>query len=162
MVLHIILDLDGTLIHTQEMVYGYEKYINYPSPNFTFKLKNPETGKYHSFHCHKRPYLDLFIEFLFNSCATVSVWTTATRLYADIIIRNIFTKKQISELRFIYSRNKTNRLNNSNKYMKILNNVFKEYPDMNQNNTILIDDDVTHLNTPNIRTNILISNKYEG
>ncbi|SNW62180.1 NLI interacting factor-like phosphatase [Orpheovirus IHUMI-LCC2] len=73
---HIILDIDGTLLHT---LYTTEPGPSTQLPNFQNRV----------FKVYKRPYLDDFMNFCFDNFDTVSIWTAASDTYANYISQNI-------------------------------------------------------------------------
>ena len=76
--IHIVLDLDETLIHSSEKKHKIE------NEHFTIgDLNNPY------YIVYKRKGLDEFIQWLYDTFELVSVWTAATCDYAVDIITNI-------------------------------------------------------------------------
>jgi len=74
---HVILDIDGTLVHTvaqhEGMIFGEPDY-----EDFDLHLCS-----------YKRPGLDAFINFCFTHFQSVSLWTAGTQEYAEFIARSI-------------------------------------------------------------------------
>jgi len=74
---HLVLDIDGTLVHTvaqhEGMIFGEPDY---------------EDMELH-LCSYKRPGLDKFIEFCFQNFQSVSLWTAGTQEYADFIARSV-------------------------------------------------------------------------
>lgn len=77
---HVILDIDGTLVHTvaqhEGMIFGEPDY-----EDFELQLCS-----------YKRPGLDAFINFCFTHFQSVSLWTAGTQEYAEFIARSIAPK----------------------------------------------------------------------
>lgn len=69
---HLILDIDGTLVHT---LYSVEQSPTNTIPDFENRV----------FKVFKRPHLNLFIQFCFDRFETVSIWTAASHDYAKYI-----------------------------------------------------------------------------
>jgi len=74
---HVILDIDGTLVHTvaqhEGMIFGEPDY-----EDFDLQLCS-----------YKRPGLDAFVNFCFTHFQSVSLWTAGTQEYAEFIARSI-------------------------------------------------------------------------
>lgn len=87
---HLVLDLDGTLIHSMlpdeitELTPGEE----HPE-SVVFRIKRSK-GEYIVFG---RPYIKQFLRFCFDKFKTVSVWTAGTRQYALQIVDSLFETK---------------------------------------------------------------------
>ena len=79
----LILDLDETLIYATEEKLKYE-------PDFI-------VGQY---FVYKRPFLNEFLSFCFDNFE-VSLWTTATKNYAEEILQKILNKNQ--NLKFLWT-----------------------------------------------------------
>jgi hypothetical protein len=77
---HLILDIDGTLVHTvaqhEGMIFGEPDY-----EDFDLHLCS-----------YKRPGLDTFVNFCFAHFQSVSLWTAGTQEYAEFIARSIVPK----------------------------------------------------------------------
>ena len=90
----LILDLDETLIHSEE--FPSNNHIN---QKFDFKVHCE--GDTHWFMTKKRPFLDEFIKYVFENF-DVGVWTASTEDYATIILENIGIDK--NKLKCFYTR----------------------------------------------------------
>lgn len=119
---HIILDMDDTLISMDT-------------------LGNPIP----------RPYLEHFIKFCFQNFKSVSIWTSASIDWFDIVNTIIFKPildKYNFEFRFVWCFDKctprkrltVNLLRTYTIYIKELSKVWGEYSDMNKLNTVIVDD----------------------
>ena len=80
----LILDLDETLI------YATEERLEHESDFYA--------GQY---FVYKRPFLEAFLEFCFKNF-DVAIWTTATKSYAEKILRMILKDEQ--KLQFLWTR----------------------------------------------------------
>lgn len=118
---YIILDIDGTLIDGDE-----------------------RTGIF------PRPYLKEFFEYVFANFEQVCIWTAATRQWYQLVYFRVFSKvlPRNKQFYFVWTREKCsiyrNRFLHSSIshpiFIKELQNVWKEYPDMNASNTLILDD----------------------
>ena len=85
---HLILDLDQTLIHTlsnaeaARLIRLDEKYYM----GLLFHIHIDNVG----YMIMKRPFLREFLIFCFQRFETVSVWTAATKKYAEKVVDEIF------------------------------------------------------------------------
>lgn len=129
--MHIVLDLDETLIYTQ---------MHKPSAtkcDFKFTIAGS------TYYVSKRPGLDNFLNFVFGHFESVSVWTAATEEYAKIIMQHIFTNEQRNSLLFIKTR-ADNHISLLYPLYKPLLVLFKDNKakaiKMRASNTIMIDD----------------------
>lgn len=123
MIENVVLDLDETLIHS---------YITPVKCDFKIDLQD------NIYYVKKRPGLAKFLVYLFRKFKTVSVWTAATQDYAVQVIANIFTKKQREKLKFFHTRRHT-RMGTKPLEM-IFNSKEAKRLNINQNNTVIIDD----------------------
>lgn len=126
--MHLVLDLDETLIHVSTTpVKEYD---------FIFSLQGIK------YYGKKRPNLDLFLTFVFRRFQSVSVWTAATADYARKVVNHIMTPVQRTELAFFKTRRDLEPGTRS--YIKPLKKIFLEPKalqlGMNYKNTIMIDD----------------------
>jgi TFIIF-interacting CTD phosphatase-like protein len=123
--IHLILDMDQTLIDTDE-----------------------------NYNIYKRPYLEEFLNFCFSYFESVSIWTASAKEWTDQVFNKVLLNKNW-KFRFVWCE-KCNYKFNYNisssrdiKVIKRLQKVWNEYKDMNYENTIIIDD-----NLSTIRKNI--------
>jgi len=130
MICNIILDLDETLIHST--------LRRIKDPDFKIIFPATQSHRATTYYVKKRPGLDKFLRYIFKNFKTVSVWTAATRDYAEQVIANIFTKKQRAQLKYFHSREHTQE------GIKPLKLIFNDNNAKNlkiqPNNTIIIDD----------------------
>ena len=125
---HIILDLDGTLIS-----------------------RDPKNNP------RQRPFLYNFLVFCFENFKSVSIWTAANFQWLDIVMNDIlnpFLRNYGYNFRFIWTYEMCDKRyekliftpNYTNKYdyvyVKSLKKVWKKYLDMNEKNTIMVDDNI--------------------
>jgi TFIIF-interacting CTD phosphatase-like protein len=139
--MHIVLDLDETLIHTQitQLTLPTLSTLStqpiQPTQSADFKFNISGTTYYAS----KRPGLTNFLNFVFGHFESVSVWTAATEEYAHIVIKNIMTKKQYESLLFVKTRNDLHKT--IGKPLPILfEDIRAKNIRMRTSNTIMIDD----------------------
>lgn len=130
---HLILDLDETLIHTFEITKQFSKK-NASIADFYFNID----GQY--FWVVKRPGLDLFLEFAFKYFQ-IGIWTAADKEYAKQICKHILSLDQLHKIKFIYSRNFCHLDRNQSPpcFTKPLQKIFELFPTFNSRNTIMID-----------------------
>ena len=126
---HIVLDLDETIVNISSK----------PSPHDHFHFKIGE----HTYYGMKRPGLDMFLNQIFSCFQTVSIWTAATRDYADKVILAVFNERQRRKLNFLYTRSKL-KVEKTGIYSKPLRKIFTtsnaKKIGMTRWNTIMIDD----------------------
>lgn len=163
--LNIVLDLDGTLIHAlagRDVLCRRTFHNKLYLQNFRFCMKEANTRHtFHTFFVYKRPNVRRFIEFIFEKCDSVSVWTAGTKLYAMNVIKNIFKREEIHKLKFINTRQHTKKVNEVS-YVKVLQDVFQKHKSLNNNNTLLLDDNPDHKVVPGSEKYLLTIKKYEG
>ena len=128
MYMHLVLDLDETLISIS--LQPIKK------PDFQFMLQGQ------IYYGKKRPGLTLFLKFAFKRFQTVSVWTAATRGYAQLVLKHIMTPKQIKALVFFKTRR--DLASSVGPYYKPLVKMFTDPVagkiGMSRENTVMIDD----------------------
>lgn len=138
----LILDLDETLIYATEN-----------------KLDRPEDFRCEQYHVYKRPHIDDFVEEIKNYFE-IAVWTASTKMYADIIVENIFPKNY--PLSFLWSRERCTKrfdeLTYSYANLKDLKKVKKRGYSLDK---ILIVDDTPKKISRNYGNHIRID-PYEG
>lgn len=87
----VVLDLDSTLIATQDHL---EDYNSMPFKNqcYTINVKELTNGKFsrQDMWGIKRPYLDDYLLFCFNYYRLVIVWSAGTKPYVEAIVATIF------------------------------------------------------------------------
>jgi len=117
---HIILDMDGTLIGTDNL----EKII-------------------------PRPYLEEFFLFCFKNFVSVSIWTAAKKEWYDEVNKEVFEPilvKHNLNFRFVWYKDKCtirrDLLICKKYYIKNLKKVWNTYTDMTNENTIIVDDNI--------------------
>ncbi len=116
---NIILDMDGTL-------------LDYVPPHFdnnnTFN-KIPIA----------RPYLNLFMKYLFDNFERVSIWTAASESWYVICYERVLKNSLPEGKEFHFVKTRDNY--NSNEFVKPLQIIYEEYPHLyTSENTIIIDD----------------------
>ena len=137
--LHIILDIDQTLVDNMSL-YEYEKHRG--------KLRNPDFIK-ESMCIWTRPNLKEFIEFLDKNVKYISIWTNGSFSWLYYVLNTILSK-YISKNRFLlllsveYSIKQTITNNGMTSMIPIKNigEIIKRFPNYNISlyNTVLVDD----------------------
>jgi len=133
--LHIILDLDQTLISAEANEdHDFEKYIK-KSKSFDFEDMD---GYYIVF---SRPGLQPFLDHIFENY-TVSVWTAASKDYAIFIIEKIILKNPKRKLNFIFFSYHCDLSHIHKKSSKDLTMLWDIYglDEFNKDNTVILDD----------------------
>jgi len=136
---NVILDLDETLISS------IEKYELKKDPDMKKKFaeKTTEFKVYsmsNDFFVTERPRVQEFLDFLFDHF-NVSVWTAASKEYANFVIKKVVLQNPTRQLDYImYSKHCTS----SEKKTGCLKNLeqFFHLPTYTKNNTIMIDDNL--------------------
>jgi len=128
---NLILDLDGTLVHTLPhdvgSVFGDADFEDETLDFYTFK----------------RPNVDKFLKYCFNHFASVSVWTAGTQDYARYVVDHITPKGK--QFLYILSRdNCSYHPFKNNTLVKDLHDIWNSYYGKELNitpdNTLIIDD----------------------
>ena len=159
---NIVLDIDATLLHTQDEAYDLEEMNIYSNPT-RFRLRNkvyhmnlidvtndPGKGNITSLSGIYRPFLKEFLDFCFEYFNNVIIWSAGKRKYVEECCRLMFP---IDSPSIIYSWDDC--VNNSKGLFKPLSKLFdnKEYEHLNitAQNTFHLDDrdDVYSLNPDN-------------
>ena len=122
--MNLVLDLDESLIHSvTEKPIGIKK-----SSYFSFEIYGT------TYYVIKRPGIKELFCYIFKTFDTVSIWTAATKEYAERVIENIFTKAQVKKL---YLKKFRTHLVKGD---KVLDTIFESNKSFNKSNTLLIDD----------------------
>ena len=141
--MHIILDLDETLLHSismtefikldLEVLSGLNKFHKR-----TLFLTGEGIPVDEMFMVILRPHLFTFIDWCFRNAESVSVWSAGTKEYVQEIVDCVFSINQKKELKFVWSRKQTCEFHRL--HYKPLSKVYNKFPEMNASNTFLIDD----------------------
>jgi len=128
---NLILDLDGTLVHTLPCDYG----AIFGEADF-----EDDTLDFYTF---KRPGVDKFIKYCFAHFASVSVWTAGTHDYANYVVKNITPKGK--QFLYILSRdNCSYHPVKQNTLVKDLHDIWDSYYgrelNITKENTLIVDD----------------------
>lgn len=131
----LVLDLDETLIHTWKR----------DDPRLQKKAKTQAPDRYYEFKLDDnylywgvtRPDVADFLKYDFRHFDIVGIWTAATSDYAEEI------KKRLEELsgykfHFVWSRDMCTLV--KGEYIKPLARLFSEFPDIDPDNTLMLDD----------------------
>jgi len=141
--MHLVLDLDETLIHvTLNKPHGYK-------PDFVLNIDGQIMyGK-------TRPGLKEFLKYSFRNFETVNIWTAATREYAIHVLNHIMTPEQRRSILFFWTRENLD-VKPDGSFYKPLDKMFS-HPTafrygINRSNTIMVDD----------RADVMSRNPYSG
>lgn len=137
---HLILDVDETIYHSILPGDGVDMdNLTEPYKSLVSTIRLPGnveiTGVF-------RPYLLDFLQVAFEEFASVSVWSAGTYEYVHGVLAEIMGEEMKSKLRFVMTRNDCNNIQDvdvSGRF-KPLSIVFQRYSDMNETNTLLVDD----------------------
>lgn len=132
MVKNILLDLDQTLIFSEELC----KFR--PSPKMKqFNYKQMDN----SYITFARPHLQEFLDYIFKNFR-VAIWTAASKSYANFIIDNFILIKPGRKLDFVFYSYHCNLSTSSGNGLKGLNMLWEKFKlnGYNKSNTIIIDD----------------------
>jgi len=131
---NLVLDLDETLIHTVEVTKKFSNQLS-KAVDFYFRIEDQW------YWVVKRPGLDLFLDFVFKYFK-VGIWTAGDKEYAKHICKNILSYSQLKQIQFIYSRNFCHLEQNPPAFSKPLNKLFDLYPELNEKNTVMLDNNL--------------------
>lgn len=156
--MHIILDLDETLLHAMTMSNFIKLDLHTLSEldKFTKRTLFISSGMSNMDEMYMvilRPHIFTFIDWCFRNAESVSVWSAGTKEYVDEIVECIFTMKQKKDLKFVWSRKHTCEFNKV--HYKPLTKVYNKFADMNMSNTLLIDDKASLHSKMNSAMNII-------
>ena len=132
MIKNILLDLDQTLIFSEEL----SKFT--PTEKMKlFKYKKMDD----SYITFARPHLQEFLDYIFKNFR-VAVWTAASKSYAKFIIDNFILIKPGRKLDFVFYSYHCNLSIKSGNGLKGLNMLWEKFnlKGYNKHNTIIIDD----------------------
>lgn len=112
--LHIILDVDGTLV-----------------------VDTDDDSKIPEF----RPYLREFLHFLFETFATVSIWSNASAEWINPIVEKIKSTMDLPrDFLFVRTRTTFYMAINAQHKIKYLKNIYRQHKSLNTHNTLILDD----------------------
>lgn len=141
---NIILDLDSTVINSLRPDERQPKgFIGYTMMD--------DKDKYADFIVYERPHLQEFLDFIFANY-NVAVWTAASQDYAIFIVDKILIQNRPErKLKFLLFDYHTDLFAKDNDILKDLRFVYKTFPEFNEKNTIIVDDnpEVFSLQLPN-------------
>jgi len=128
---NLILDLDGTLVHTLPCDVGSV----FGEADFEDEVLD--------FYTFKRPGVDAFLQYCFSHFASVSVWTAGTHDYARYVVDHITPKGK--QFLYILSRdNCSYHPIKPNTLVKDLRDIWDSFYgkelNINKDNTLIIDD----------------------
>lgn len=154
----IVLDLDETLVRSEEgdeakMLIKYlvdPKFYNRRQDMYKIVV---DTGRSKSLmYGIKRPYLDLFLDFVFYYFRNVIVWSAGHYDYVHKICNIIFNDHYRPDA--IYTNDDC--VMEKRVLTKPLRKIYNTEKDINEKNTIILDDRETVFSGPNPRNGILI------
>jgi len=99
-----------------------------------------------------RPHANYFIYFLLKHFQ-VAIWTSARLYNVNSIIKHLF-RENYSKLKFIYDQDKSDKSENC--FTKDINKVFKEFGELNEKNTVIIEDSILKIALNPISTYFII------
>lgn len=141
----IVLDLDETLVNTRKSASERIAVIK------ALKQRG-ESDRYYEFKLDgalywgvKRPYVPFFTSWCFDAFDVVGVWTAAERSYADAVVASVFQEQRPH---FVWAREQCGT--NRGMYYKPMSSLFTAFPDLDAENSIILDDrvDVAKYNLP--------------
>ena len=137
--MHIVLDLDNTLIYSIPYRKSYPEWID---KFHTHKMMSAGCP-HEDFLVLERPFLRPFLKWLFSHF-NVSVWSAGTPDYVDYIVKHIITPPGSGrKLDKVFTSNDCDRSVHDfgGVSLKRLDMLFKTYPKLySKNNTIIVDD----------------------
>lgn len=166
---NIILDIDETLVFNYS---NNELGTSIHIPEGTYSIKVFKGGS-ESFLCVKRPYLNTFLEYIFQHF-NVGIWTAGNIDYAVECVNTILTKEQYNNLSLFIARSDNYEYYDilkkeyfeisceSVKLLKDLEYLFKHpvyKKQFQKRNTVLIDDSEHYMGT-NQGRNIILIDKF--
>lgn len=160
---NIVLDIDATLLHTQDNAFDFEKLKIYSNPlRFTIRHKmyhmnlvdvtnEPGTGNITCLSGVYRPYLKEFLDFCFEYFNNVIIWSAGKRKYVEECCRLMFP---IDKPAIIYSWDDCDYREDGSLFKplsKLWNDENLKHLNITEKNTFHIDDrdDVYSLNKEN-------------
>jgi len=152
----VVLDLDGTLVHTLEHSEAYEierthgpDYMSHLIKNFQKLTLDDENVIF------LRPHLDTFLDHLFENY-NVSVWSAGTPDYVHFIARHIILTKPSRKLEFVFTRDECVRSidmgSSGEKNLRLVWDAFRHQSRLNYECNKLFHPENTYLidNTPSV------------
>lgn len=142
----IVFDIDETLIHYMPSKYYHlwiEKKHLFPKKSYVEITKKNGTKDVIIF----RPHLQQLFDYLHANRETikVAIWTYSERDYATSIAETLMRRYNLPPDFFLFLKGGED-IDDENDYPKNLKIIFKEYPEFNVFNTILVDDRYTNIN----------------
>lgn len=131
----LVLDLDETLIHTWKR----------DDPRLQKKAKTEASDRYYEFKLDDdylywgvlRPDVADFLKYAFRKFDIVGIWTAATADYANEI-KNRLEQESEFNFHFVWSREMCTLV--KGEYIKPLARLFSSFPDIDPDNTVMLDD----------------------
>lgn len=168
----LVLDLDQTLINTQDEFDDLQKLKIYEDPKLmplrrrTFRFTTLDAvgkkgvGKKDRFWGTFRPHVKEFLIFCFSYFECVVVWSAGVKRYVDEVVEKLFSDIQYPDL--VLSRNETRLHSSGNieKPLEVLYNNDRLGHKMSPENTFILDDRL-HVAEYSNPDNIVIIPPYE-
>lgn len=139
----IVLDIDETLVHSYDNLVSYDYFFTnhrkkFSEFHYSKKIKKLDISGMEDpedMWTVKRPYVDEFINYVTEVFDYVIIWSAGQKRYVDEIVDFLFTDRMPDA---VYSRDflKTNPYGNTT---KPLSKIYKTFGDLNEKNTILVD-----------------------
>lgn len=144
--LNVILDIDETFVH-------FIKKVNWPGVPEEYRTKYEMFGDKFVI----RPHLDEFMNFLFDNCATVNLWTWSDMEYAEGVAKYLAKRNPRWQIANIWADDDAAASSKLHGKDKDLNYIWYEKKLFNPCDTILIDDlPKNTINSSNYRNGINI------
>jgi len=153
---HLVLDLDSTLLYTDEIIQNYDSVYRYDLIDRLYRFVITDanrgipigTGMTQKMWLSLRPGVRDFLRFAPRYFRTISVWSAGEDRYVRTICGWLFTGIPLA---CIYTRNDTTIDNQHNVIRKPLSKFWTDFPEANPTNTLIIDDraDTFALNSAN-------------
>eukprot|EP01084_Bolivina_argentea_P192592 330582_1 len=142
----IVLDIDGTLIDSLTKQIYYENMNCLRKPDY---IDNEDNCIW------KRPGFDIFIKFCFDNFKHVSIWTAASKQWANIFINKIIKHEYKNKFDFIWCKDRLSKRFKINYYYsyrnafitykplkKIWRSKIRNNNGWNKENTLIIEDTI--------------------
>mgnify|MGYP005995367133 CR=1 FL=1 len=147
---NLVLDLDHTLIHTQDdnrdfkklKLYSDSKNAHLRKKTYNLNLVDvepspPGSGDVMQLTGAVRPYLKEFRDFIFKNFNRIIVWSAGRGKYVRRLCEILFPGENFPYDVLTYD---DCDIDEGNQVFKPLQKIFDKYPEMNEKNTLLIDD----------------------
>lgn len=156
--LNIVLDIDATLVNTQKSYrrleqidpFNQNQCIELRTRIYNLELldlgRKKGSGQHHLFWGTERPHLQSFLSFCNSYFNHVIIWSAGTRPYVEEVINHIYRYNKRPELILAQE----NCVIEDGYYIKPLKKVYELVPEMNVQNTLVLDDNYRTFSTQNL------------